>query len=125
MNNLYLLGLSLLATTVFAHGTADTKSNAIDDLPMEAWPGYFIERCMQLDGGDNIELSFDSPYPIKLNIHFHTETTTEYLIQTVVTDSSMHSARTPHSGEYCYEVKNDEQRDDRFTVRMELNIHSD
>lgn len=89
---------------------------------MQAWPGYFVERCMLFESGDTIRLSFNSPHPFSFNIHYHTDRTTEYLANTVVHDDSEIRATTPSAGEYCIEVRNDEARDAPFTVQMHLVI---
>lgn len=112
----------LLACSAQAHNATEAPKAAVAEIPMQAWSGYFVERCMQIDGGNTIRLSFASPHPFSFNIHYHTDRTTEYLANTVVHDDSEIRAVTPSAGEYCIEVKNDEARDAPFTVRMALAI---
>jgi hypothetical protein len=112
----------LLAAITQAHDVAESRNRITEDLLIQAWPGYFNERCMELASGSKIELSVVSPHALDLNIHYHTDTSTEYLISTVVTDDSVHVARTRVAGEYCVEIRNSERRDANFTVRMTLNI---
>lgn len=93
-------------------------------LSMESYAGYFHERCVQLEVGQTLRLTLESPYAVRLNVHHHAPERTLFLIDVLVGGSMTDMFDILSGGEYCLQVTNPENRPSPFELRLDYRIDS-
>lgn len=121
MKRVSVLALSLLGLTGFtalAEPTQDTLH-----FTMERYPGYFGEYCLDMKKGDVLEVTVDSPYPVRVNLHYHEDDAeAHYLLDEVKEDDRQSSVTISQDGEYCLQITNFEPRPARFELTLDYGI---
>lgn len=92
---------------------------------MQAYVGHFREHCFNAQAGRTLTLTVHSPHAVRLNVHHHGPTNTIFLIDEVVEQSTSNTLEFPSDGEYCFEVKNPENRASAYELRLEYRISAD
>ena len=108
---------------IASHGIAATQLHHSLKLPMQNYAGYFLEHCLRLQAGEALSLAIESPYPVRLNVHHHTEERTLYLVDELVEGSATTDTfDIPLDGEYCLEVMNPENRASGFELQLDYRV---
>ncbi len=90
--------------------------------PMQSYAGHFREHCMTLPAGRTLKLTVRTPQPVKVNVHYHTPDSTDFLFNRVFGDAESETLTAAVGGEYCIEVTNAENRASAFDVRLEVEL---
>jgi len=102
---------------------AGTSQSALS-VSMQNYAGGFNETCLALQSDDELVLTVTSPYPIRLNLHHHTDTSTIFLLNMLVGNTEANSAKATDDGEYCIELTNVENRPEPYIVDLRYEISS-
>jgi hypothetical protein len=87
------------------------------DVAMQLHQGYFSERCVELAVA-TLRFEIDSPHPVEFNIHHHTETSTDFPVAARVEEHFAGTIELASPGEYCFMLRNLEDRAADFTIRL-------
>lgn len=93
--------------------------------PMQNYAGHFREHCMTLPIGRTLKLTVRTPQPVKVNVHYHTPDSTDFLFDRIFGDAESETVTAEVGGEYCIEVTNAENRDSAFDVQLEFELPAD
>jgi hypothetical protein len=98
-------------------GAAESPPSQAFNMRMMAHKGYFNERCMELSPA-TLRFELDSPYPVEINLHHHTDTATEYPVAARIEQKYAATVKLVSAGEYCFMLRNVERRSEAFTLRL-------
>jgi hypothetical protein len=107
--NLLSLPVALVATL---SSPASAGAAPFDwQIPMERWPGHYVQQCLPLKAGETLAYRMRSPFPVDFNIHYRRDRDTLYPVR--VNHTTRHRGRL-HArvdGQYCFMwINNEEQR---------------
>lgn len=101
---------------------AEDASQQTLEVPMEAYNGHFMEHCLSLNSGDVLRLSLASPHRVRMNVHHHTDTETLFLLDLLAESIQSDEVTAPEPGEYCIEVRNVENVDASYELRLAYSV---
>lgn len=119
-----LLALLPLAFAMSEPAAADHPRRILD-FPMQGYAGHFREQCIGLKGGHTLELIVRSPHPVEVNVHHHSDGKTLFLLDEIISSQQRNAVQIDDDGEYCFEVRNPENRPSAFDLQLEYLVTSD
>lgn len=112
-----IAALAVLASSLASHAAAPATTL---EIAMQAHAGYFVERCMQFPGArQTLSIDVHTPHPVDFNIHFHTETATEFPLKLELAGHYEGTVTLPSGGEYCFMWRNTADHEADFTIRLQ------
>lgn len=113
--------LSLLLSAQASSATEPGRDSL--HFTMERYPGFFGEYCLDMKEGETLDVTVNSPHPVKVNLHYHDGTEeAQYLLDEVKDNTSPSSVTITADGEYCLQITNYEVRPSRFELTLDYEV---
>jgi hypothetical protein len=114
-----LIGVVAVMGAFVAQATTPSTLN----LKMKARKGYFSERCLKLDRGQQLAYQLSTRHPVEFNLHHHPDAG-DTVFPDRLTVKSQHSKQivAQSGGEYCFMATNPKDQPGAFDVVITYEI---
>lgn len=113
--------LFLIANQAIGETSVETHTMRVE---MRGSNNFMKEQCVKFSAGDSVHYTFSSPHPLDFNVHYHTDTATEFPAKETNVTSFSGELLVQDAQEFCFMWTNKNRMDARWKFDLIYSVRT-